>query len=110
MAPAIQYHKADIITTLYGFLTSQTGIVKKLDALSPESAPHGFYIGFKYAEPLYTSALQKMELDGVQRAVLFPQFPQYSCPTTGSNINNVYRHYLKQLSDGPNNTGLVRIL
>ena len=74
------------------------GIIKKLDELSPETAPHAFYVGFKYADPLYTTALEQMEADGVERAVLFPQFPQYSCPTTGSNINNVYRHFSKRFA------------
>ena len=81
---------------IYRFVTSQPGIIRKLDALSPETAPHGFYVGFKYADPLYTTALQQMETDGVERAVLFPQFPQYSCPTTGSNINNVFRYFSKR--------------
>lgn len=31
--------------------------------------------------------------DGVERAVAFTQYPQYSCATTGSSLNAVVRHY-----------------
>ena len=31
--------------------------------------------------------------DGVENAVAFTQYPQYSCSTTGSSLNNIYRHY-----------------
>ena len=30
--------------------------------------------------------------DGVQHAVAFTQYPQYSCSTTGSSLNAIYRH------------------
>jgi ferrochelatase len=32
-----------------------------------------------------------MKADGVQRAVAFTQYPQYSCSTTGSSMNHLYR-------------------
>lgn len=31
--------------------------------------------------------------DGVQHAVLFSQYPQYSCSTSGSSFNAVYKYY-----------------
>ena len=31
--------------------------------------------------------------DGIQRAVAFTQYPQYSCSTTGSSLNALYGHY-----------------
>jgi ferrochelatase len=34
-----------------------------------------------------------MEQDGIEHAVAFTQYPQYSCSTTGSSLNNIYRHY-----------------
>lgn len=37
------------------------GMVKILDELSPETAPHKFYVGFRYAEPLTETALEEME-------------------------------------------------
>lgn len=50
---------------------------------SVSSAPHKFYIGFRYVHPLTENAIKQMEEDGVERAVAFTQYPQYSCSTTG---------------------------
>ena len=36
------------------------GLVKTLDELSPETAPHKHYIGFRYAHPLTEEALDQM--------------------------------------------------
>ncbi|XP_047200384.1 ferrochelatase, mitochondrial [Hippoglossus stenolepis] len=69
------------------------GMVKLLDEMSPESAPHKFYIGFRYVQPLTEEAIEEMEKDGVERAVAFTQYPQYSCSTTGSSLNAIYRYY-----------------
>ncbi|XP_078408253.1 ferrochelatase, mitochondrial [Cetorhinus maximus] len=69
------------------------GMVKLLDELSPETAPHKFYIGFRYVHPLTEEAVEEMERDGIERAVAFTQYPQYSCSTTGSSLNAIYRYY-----------------
>uniref|UniRef100_A0A8P4K6Z9 Ferrochelatase n=1 Tax=Dicentrarchus labrax TaxID=13489 RepID=A0A8P4K6Z9_DICLA len=69
------------------------GMVKLLDEMSPETAPHKFYIGFRYVNPLTEDAIEEMEKDGVERAVAFTQYPQYSCSTTGSSLNAIYRYY-----------------
>jgi len=34
--------------------------------------------------------------DGVEHAVAFTQYPQYSCSTTGSSLNALYKHYAKK--------------
>lgn len=70
-------------------------MVRLLDELCPESAPHKHYIGFRYAEPLTEDTLAQMEADGVTRAVAFTQYMQYSCSTTGSSLNAIYRYYEK---------------
>ncbi|KAL8603902.1 hypothetical protein ACOMHN_005122 [Nucella lapillus] len=70
-------------------------MVDILDKISPETAPHKFYIGFRYAHPLTEDTIQQMEQDGVERAVAFTQYPQYSCSTTGSSLNAIYRHYAR---------------
>ncbi|MBN3295519.1 HEMH protein, partial [Amia calva] len=75
-------------TTLQG-----EGMVKLLDEISPETAPHKFYIGFRYVHPLTEEAIEEMEKDGVERAIAFTQYPQYSCSTTGSSLNAIYRYY-----------------
>lgn len=64
-----------------------------LDELSPQTAPHKPYIAFRYAPPLTQDALDEMYEDGVTRAVAFTQYPQYSCSTTGSSMNELFRRY-----------------
>ena len=69
------------------------GMVKILDEISPETAPHKFYIGFRYVPTLTEDALKMMKDDGVEHAVAFTQYPQYSCSTTGSSLNAIAKHY-----------------
>ncbi|GJJ76421.1 protoporphyrin/coproporphyrin ferrochelatase [Entomortierella parvispora] len=73
--------------------TQQQGAAmeKILDKISPETAPHKHYIAFRYAHPLTPEALSEMKADGIERAVAFTQYPQYSCSTTGSSMNELYR-------------------
>eukprot|EP01121_Diplochlamys_sp_Union-15-3_P015027 TRINITY_DN4893_c0_g1_i3.p1 TRINITY_DN4893_c0_g1~~TRINITY_DN4893_c0_g1_i3.p1 ORF type:complete len:350 (+),score=50.76 TRINITY_DN4893_c0_g1_i3:75-1124(+) len=77
--------------------TEQQGklMIDLLDKKSPETAPHKFYIGFRYADPLTQDTLLQMKADGVKRAIAFSQYPQYSCSTTGSSLNELYRQLLK---------------
>lgn len=67
------------------------GMVARLDRLSPETAPHRFYIAFRYTRPSSDDALRIMQADGVERAVAFTQYPQFSCSTTGSSLNELWR-------------------
>jgi ferrochelatase len=67
------------------------GMVARLDRLSPETAPHRFYVAFRYTNPFSDDALQQMRADGVERAVAFTQYPQFSCSTTGSSLNELWR-------------------
>ena len=67
------------------------GMVERLDFLSPETAPHKFYVAFRYVHPFSEDALQTMKADGVKRAVAFTQYPQFSCSTTGSSLNELWR-------------------
>ncbi|WP_277743932.1 ferrochelatase [Streptomyces sp. LX-29] len=77
---------------LYDWTTRQgEGMVKRLDALCPETAPHRFYLAFRYTEPSSEHALRQMAADGVRRAVAFSQYPQYSCSTTGSSLGQLWR-------------------
>lgn len=66
-------------------------MAKLLDELSPETAPHKTYVAFRYARPLTEDCLDEMRRDGVERAVAFTQYPQYSCSTTGSSLNEMFR-------------------
>jgi protoporphyrin/coproporphyrin ferrochelatase len=59
--------------------------------LSPATAPHKFYVAFRYTAPFADDALRQMAADGVERAIAFSQYPQYSCTTTGSSLNDLWR-------------------
>ncbi len=67
------------------------GMCDRLDQLSPDTAPHRFYISFRYAAPFADEALHAMAADGITRAVAFSQYPQWSCTTTGSSLNELQR-------------------
>ncbi|EWC48119.1 mitochondrial ferrochelatase [Drechslerella stenobrocha 248] len=62
-----------------------------LDHIHPSTAPHTPYVAFRYASPLTEDTVRQMLSDGVTRAVAFTQYPQYSCSTTGSSLNEVWR-------------------
>ena len=80
---------------------------KILDKISPETAPHKPYVAFRYAAPLTEDTYQQMLADGFGngkggRAVAFTQYPQYSCSTTGSSLNELWRwrHRLEGKNSG----------
>lgn len=68
-------------------------LTKKLDQLSPETAPHKHYVAFRYVPPFTADTFSQLEEDGVERAVIFSQYPQYSCATTGSSLNAIADFY-----------------
>ena len=63
--------------------------------LAPAHGPFKPYIAFRYAPPLTHDALQQMREDGVTRAVAFSQYPQFSCTTTGSSLNHLWRETIR---------------
>ncbi|KAN0060440.1 ferrochelatase hem15 [Thecaphora frezii] len=80
--------------------TQGKAMTELLDKLHPETAPHKHYVAFRYARPLTEEALDQMAEDGVTRAVGFTQYPQYSCSTTGSNLNELYREIQRRKARG----------
>lgn len=69
---------------------------KILDEISPETAPHKPYVAFRYADPLTEEMYKQLIKDGFGagkggRAVAFTQYPQYSCSTTGSSLNELWK-------------------
>lgn len=69
---------------------------KTLDKVSPKTAPHKPYVAFRYANPLTEEMYKKLLEDGFGngnggRAVAFTQYPQYSCSTTGSSLNELWK-------------------
>jgi ferrochelatase len=67
------------------------GMVARLDRFSPQTAPHKFYVAFRYTRPNSEDALRAMHSEGIERAVAFTQYPQFSCSTTGSSLNELWR-------------------
>lgn len=68
-------------------------LCKQLDKVSPETAPHKHYVAFRYVTPLTEDTLKQVEADQPERVVLFSQYPQYSCATSGSSFNAISTHY-----------------
>jgi ferrochelatase len=69
---------------------------KLLDQTSPSTAPHKPYVAFRYADPLTEDMYNQLLADGFGggkggRAVAFTQYPQYSCSTTGSSLNELWK-------------------
>lgn len=53
-------------------------------------------MGFRYVNPLTEDTLDQIEKDAPERVVIFSQYPQYSCATSGSSFNSIYDHYRKR--------------
>jgi ferrochelatase len=82
-------------------------------------APHKPYVAFRYAAPLTEETMERMKADGVTRAVAFSQYPQYSCSTTGSSLNELHRFIRKDTNHSiqwsvidrwPTHTGLIKAI
>lgn len=67
-------------------------LCKLLDQTSPETAPHKPYVAFRYVEPYTKDAFDELEKDNVEHAVIFSQYPQFSCATSGSSFNAIYKY------------------
>lgn len=65
---------------------------KQLDQVSPETAPHKHFVAFRYVSPLTEETVPEVVASGAKRLVLFSQYPQYSCATTGSSINALHQY------------------
>lgn len=88
---------------------------KILDEISPETAPHKPYVAFRYADPLTEEMYNKLLEDGFGggnggRAVAFTQYPQYSCSTTGSSLNELWkwRNRLEGSRSGQDPAGAIQ--
>ncbi|QSL64028.1 hypothetical protein MERGE_000183 [Pneumocystis wakefieldiae] len=65
-------------------------VCKILDKTCPKTAPHKPYIAFRYSAPLTESVLLEMLNNNITNAVAFTLYPQYSCSTTGSSLNELH--------------------
>jgi len=68
------------------------GITEALDKKSPSTAPHKAYTCFRYSKPDIAHSVEQLEKDGAKRVILLSKYPQYSCSTTGSNLNDISRY------------------
>ncbi|KAG8035054.1 hypothetical protein G9C98_001544 [Cotesia typhae] len=68
-------------------------MTEELDKISPETGPHKHYVAFRYADPLTDVTLQQLEADEIEHTVIFSQYPQYSCATSGSSFNAIWNYY-----------------
>ena len=50
------------------------------------------YIAFRYAPPLTPETIAEMKKDNITRAVVLSLYPQYSCSTTGSSLNELHKN------------------
>ncbi len=101
LGPFIAKRRTPSVTKLYNEIggspilhwteTQGRGMVERLDRLSPRTAPHKFYVAFRYTPPFSEDALKQMRADGVERAIAFTQYQHYSCATTGSSLNELWR-------------------
>ena len=92
--PSVQGHYAKIGGgSPIGMWTEKQGraAASQLDTLCPSSSPHKAYTAFRYATPLTADMIAQLKADGVRRAIAFTQYPQYSCSTTGSSLNELVR-------------------
>ncbi len=48
-------------------------------------------VAMRYGQPSIPEALKKMRERGVQRLIVFPQYPQYSSAATGSSLEHVFQ-------------------
>ena len=64
---------------------------KKLDQLSPETAPHKCLASYRYIEPSSPSVIADLEdcEHPPENVIIFSQYPQYACCTAGSSLKHV---------------------
>ncbi len=54
-------------------------------------AAYRVVLGMRYGEPSIARAVQALEQEGIERILVFPMYPQFSCATTGSIYDAVHR-------------------
>ena len=54
-------------------------------------AAYRVVLGMRYGEPSIARTVQSLEREGVERILVFPMYPQFSCATTGSIYDAVTR-------------------
>eukprot|EP00834_Sanchytrium_tribonematis_P005500 NODE_337_length_9297_cov_0.873994.p5 type:complete len:232 gc:universal NODE_337_length_9297_cov_0.873994:6759-6064(-) len=74
---------------IFDWTTKQGDLLQQ--ELLRDNIPIKSYIGFRYAPPYTEEMILNMKKDGITEAIAFSQYPQYSCSTTGSSLNELYK-------------------
>lgn len=53
--------------------------------------------GFRYVSPFTEDTISQIEKEKPERIVIFSQYPQYSCATSGSSFNSIYTHFKNRI-------------
>lgn len=72
------------------------GIADVLNKKSPSTGPHRAYTCFRYSKPDIEHAVERLEEDQAENVVILSKYPQYSCSTTGSNLNDISRYCVQE--------------
>ncbi len=67
-------------------------------------------LGMRYGNPSIASAIAQLESEGIDRIVVLPMFPQFSCTTTASIYDAVYQSVMGKLSDRKRYMPAVRFI
>ena len=77
-------------------LTSRSVQRKLAAALGPETP---VYLAMRYGQPSIASVLARMAADGIEEALLFPQYPHYAMSSWETVTAKVYAEAAKQAPD-----------
>lgn len=69
--------------------TQGRAMTERLTRIAPEHGPYTPYVAFRYTRPFADEVLRRMADDGIERVVAFSQYPQWSCTTSGSSVNDL---------------------
>jgi len=95
--PKVEHHYSEIGggSPIKKWTTIQGKMLE--ERLNNNSANENYkaYIAFRYTPPSTEHTVKELVAAGIQRAIAFTQYPQYSCSTTGSSLNELYRQVKK---------------
>lgn len=58
-----------------------------------ETFPKNPSLLHSYVTPFTEDTIKEIESDAPERVVIFSQYPQYSCATSGSSFNSIFSHF-----------------
>ena len=67
-----------------------------MDTVAEMDTQHYAHVCIHRHTHTHTHTHTRMCSDKLERAIAFTQYPQYSCSTTGSSLNAIYKHLNKK--------------